>query len=333
MLSGYINAWKQERRFAMIYEFKSRFSTQIHEMLKHREAMGRSVKGYKKILGNFDRFNVNCFPHESILTQEIAFAWCNDAKGNGGYHRASALRGFARYILLTGGEAYVMPPLFFPKQKARLPIIMNHVELTNFFEATDRFPTDEKNVLDEFTVPTIFRLQFASGMRPQEVRNLRCVDFNFTDGTIYIAESKHYKDRCLPVDVKVIEMCKKYNRMAESIFPGRTYFFQSKTGKPHTTDWLCTSFKICWEISGNVTNRGACTPYILRHNFASQILMRWLEEGRNLDAMIPYLSAYMGHESFSDTYYYIHLLPERLARMDFARSDGIIPEADNYEEG
>ena len=29
-------------------------------------------------------------------------------------------------------------------------------------------------------------------------------------------------------------------------------------------------------------------------------------------AMLPYLRAYMGHEKFSDTAYYIHILPERL---------------------
>ena len=28
--------------------------------------------------------------------------------------------------------------------------------------------------------------------------------------------------------------------------------------------------------------------------------------------MLPYLRAYMGHEKFSDTAYYIHILPERL---------------------
>ena len=318
----------------MTYEFKSGFARQIQEMLKHRAAMGHSVKDYNKILANFDRFCLNHFPTEAILTKEIAFNWCDDAKGNGkgGFNRASALREFARYIFLVGKEAYFMPPSFFPMPKAKQPIIMNHVELTNFFEATDCFPSSEKNVLYEFTVPVIFRLQYACGIRPQEVRCLRCVDFNFTDNTIYIADGKHHKDRCLPANADVMDLCKRYNRIAENLIPQRTYFFQTQSGKTFTTEWLCDAFRICWEMSGNATNRGSCTPYALRHNFATQILMNWIEEGRNLDAMIPYLSTYMGHESFSATYYYIHLLPKRLARMDFTRSDGIIPEVYDYEE-
>jgi hypothetical protein len=39
----------------------------------------------------------------------------------------------------------------------------------------------------------------------------------------------------------------------------------------------------------------------------------------------------MGHEDFSSTFYYIHLLPERLAKMEFMHIEGIIPEV-IYEE-
>jgi integrase len=201
----------------------------------------------------------------------------------------------------------------------------------NFFEATDYHPAHTNYALDEFTVPVIFRFQYACGMRPQEVRLLRCADFNFVDYTINIVNGKHYKDRCLPANAEVMEMCKRYNQIAEKLNSNRTYFFQSKSGNAYTTEWLCATFRECWELSGNGKGRGYCTPYILRHNFATQTLMRWVEEGKNLDAMIPYLSAYMGHEHFSSSYYYIHLLPERLVCMDFIHSDGVIPEV-YYEE-
>ena len=331
MLSGYLKYYYEESRVDVMYEFKSGFAGQIKTMLEHRAAVGYSVYAYNKILANFDRFCMSYFPNETILSKEIAFAWCSEAKGSGGYERSGAIRGFARYLLMTGKEAYVIPPSFFPKGKAKQPIIMNDAELVNFFEATDRL-SGNKNPLLEFTVPVIFRLQYACGLRPQEVRCLRCADFNFISNTIYIAESKHYKDRCLPVNSDVIEMCKKYDQIAEKLIPQRTYFFQAPSGNAYKNRWLWAVFRRCWKMSGNGIGHGSCTPYALRHNFATQTLMRWVEEGRNLDAMLPYLSAYMGHESFTSTYYYIHLLPERLALMDFTRSDGIIPEVRDYEE-
>lgn len=306
-------------------EFQSRFAGLIQGFLEQRKLMGYSLAVYLSQLFNFDRFCIERFPNESTLTQEIAFAWCNDAKGNGGSNRARVARGFARHLLLTGEDAYVMPPTFYPPKKPELPIILNDAEIRRFFEAADCYPHSDRSPLREYTVPVILRLMYACGMRPGEARQLRCVDFNYKDSTIYIAKGKHNKDRCLPVSSKVMEMCKRYDRIAETVIPDRTYFFQSR-GSAYKAHWLGAVFKTCWTMSGNDIGRGYCSPYALRHNFATQTLMRWVEEGKDLDAMIPYLSAYMGHDSFRATYYYIHLLPDRLARLDFTRKDGIIPE-------
>jgi integrase len=54
--------------------------------------------------------------------------------------------------------------------------------------------------------------------------------------------------------------------------------------------------------------------YDLRHRFASACLNRWLDNGENLNNMLPYLRTYMGHERLSDTAYYIHILPENLVK-------------------
>ena len=135
----------------------------------------------------------------------------------------------------------------------------------------------------------------------------------------------------MPVSPEVMELCRKYDLIADSIIPNRAYFFQSPTGGAYTKGWLAKKFHQCWEISGNGNVRGACTPYDLRHNFATQTLMRWVEEGKDINAWIPYLSAFMGHSCFSATFYYIHLLPERLSKMDFTLADGVIPEVE-YEE-
>jgi len=310
----------------MRYEFKSCFAERIEDMLDHRSLMGHGTAEYRKKLGSFDRFCVAYFPTERTLTQSLVFAWCNDVKGNGGMLKASVMRGFGRYLLSIGQDAYILPTSFFPHRKAALPHIFNHDELKNFFLATDRFPSSRNSPLLEYTAPVIFRLQYACGMRPQEVRLLRRLDFDFAAKTIYISKGKHNKDRKLAVESGVMSLCRKYDDIAGSIVPNREYFFQSTSGKAYQCDWLSGLFRKCWDMSGNGDVCVYCTPYTLRHNYATQVLMRWIEEGEDLDAMIPYLSSYMGHESFSSTYYYMHLLPERLALMDFTSTSGVIPE-------
>ena len=63
-------------------------------------------------------------------------------------------------------------------------------------------------------------------------------------------------------------------------------------------------------------------------------IRRWLDEGKDLYAMLPYLRAYMGHEKFEDTAYYIHILPDRLLKspgVDWESIDKIGLEVDLWK--
>jgi len=310
----------------MSYELQSGFSGFIKDTIEYRAVMGHGTKSYKDYLANFDRFCVKHYPKETILTEEIALNWSNDANGKDLIKRMSVLRGFGRHLLAEGQPTYIIPTSFNPKKKAAdLPYIFNDDELKRFFEATDRYPQSYRSPLLEYTVPTIFRLQFSCGLRPQEVRLLKRLDFDFNNNTIYIADGKHRKDRKLPVDTSIMRMCRNYDKIVETNAPDRTYFFSSPTGKAYSKDWLICHFDKCWEMSGNVGGRGKCTPYTLRHNFATQILMLWMEEDKDIDSLVAYLSEYLGHDSFEATYYYVHLIPKRLSKMPFMSVDGIIP--------
>ena len=50
--------------------------------------------------------------------------------------------------------------------------------------------------------------------------------------------------------------------------------------------------------------------------------------------MLPFLRAYMGHEHFEDTAYYIHILPERLissSGVNWDAIDSVMPEASVWD--
>lgn len=54
-----------------------------------------------------------------------------------------------------------------------------------------------------------------------------------------------------------------------------------------------------------------------------------MREGKDLNAMLPYLITYMGHAQLSDTYYYIHLVPGLLEGMSgfaFSPAEALLPE-------
>lgn len=312
--------------------FHSRFADDIRGMVAYKTSLGHKADSYEWDLQNFDRYCAEYYPDAENLTKEIVFGWCQAGKENGkSAYRASAIRNFGKYLVAIGKEAYVLPAEMFVPQKADLPYLFTDAELERFFEATDHYPHRDNSPLLEYIIPVIFRLQYACGLRPQEARLLKRTDFDFMKNTIYISESKWCKDRCLPVSAEIMGLCKKYDAIAQEIFPERIYFFPSRSGTAYTHGWLTAAFHKCWELSGNDTSSKPCVPYDLRHNFATRTLLRWAGEGKDFEAYLPYLSAYMGHASFHSSYYYVHLLPEKLAALDFMGSNGIIPEVPHEE--
>ena len=43
-----------------------------------------------------------------------------------------------------------------------------------------------------------------------------------------------------------------------------------------------------------------------RHHFAYANIERWMTQGRDVTAMLPYLARYMGHAGFESTFYYVN---------------------------
>src|SRR6478735_5504241 len=51
-------------------------------------------------------------------------------------------------------------------------------------------------------------------------------------------------------------------------------------------------------------------PYDFRHHFAYACIERWMRQRKDVAAMLPYLSRYMGHATIESTHYYIHTSPD-----------------------
>ena len=119
------------------------------------------------------------------------------------------------------------------------------------------------------------------------------------------------------------ELLARFDRLANVRRPDRQWFFEDRHGGQHSSSWLIAGYHRCCERAGGIAP--ASTPYTLRHNYATRTLMRWVEGGKDIEACLPYLSAYMGHQKYSSTAWYVHLLPERLAATGLTSAAGIIP--------
>jgi integrase len=267
------------------------------------------------------------------LTQEIVSHWAvarpNEAAA-GVTRRLIAIREFGKYLVSVGREAYVVPAELVGGFKKFMPYIYSDKELTSFFYGADNLPPYWSSPLRDYTAPTLFRLMYCCGLRPAEIRLLKRAEVNFAENLVLISESKSYKDRIVAVDPDVMRLCGKYDSIANMVFPEREYFFPGPNGGAYTASLIQNLFHRCWKQAGVSFSRSQ-KPRVMdfRHNFATRTFMNWLDEGKDINALMPYLSAYMGHSEFKYTAYYISLIPDRLIKssgVQWERLNALVPE-------
>lgn len=321
----------------MKYLYKSLFANDIRAYLSLKEAMGYSQSSYNKFLHLFDTFCVENYPLETRLTKQIIDQWGCVRTGieheNGLHRRMIALKGFAEYLQLIGKNPHTIQDGLIGKNKPFYPYIYSDLEIQSFFYTADTITNKTSCAITrELVLPVVFRILYCCGLRPQEVLKIQCDQIDLTTGTIFIQDSKAHKDRFVPMSEELTRLCSMYEKLVSRKIPARKYFFQHESGNAYSINWLQLQFKRCWKVAGITfpTNHHP-RVYDWRHNFATRKIMDWLEAGKDINNLLPYLSAYLGHTELKNTLYYVHLMPERLiltGHMDWL----CIPEVPDYED-
>jgi integrase len=317
------------------HTFKSLFSERLRGFAQQKNAVGFPYDESLRLLLDFDRFCLDKFPSETTLTKEICLAWAvrKDTEGNNTFrNRLMPVREFARYLNRCGEPAFVLTPNFAKKGPRHIPHIYSEEEITMLWDIFDHLRPRKGYPIRHFVFPTLVRLLYCCGLRPCETRKLRTADVDLEKGRLDIVESKGHKSRIVMMADDVTEICRKYDETVSKVMPGRELFFPDSNGNIYGKVGLNKTFRIAKAKAGIGTS-GEYSPrlYDFRHTFATHRLYQWMCDGKDVTAMLPYLSAYMGHAQLSDTYYYIHLVPglfEKMTGFDYSASEHLLPEVE-----
>jgi integrase len=157
-------------------------------------------------------------------------------------------------------------------------------------------------------------------------------NIDLRNGRIKIIDSKGHKDRIVMMGKDLTLLCQKYHAQIRRLHPNTSLFFPNPRGGEYCENWVNATFRKGIECSGlKYSGVNPPRPYDLRHTFATHRLYQWMRDGKDINAYLPYLSAYMGHSNFSSTAYYIHFVPgifESMSGFDFSRFEALLPEVD-----
>ncbi len=316
--------------------FKYELVSAYNDMLDIKVSLGFSRHNYTSHILPFIDFCTNKYPDASEITKEMLDQWLVSKSFNTDNTRRLAIiniRHFARYLNATGMHAYVPSSEYNVRARRYHPYIFSDNELTQLFDSIDLLKNRKGfDSNPDLILPVAFRFELCCGMRPAEPFNLRVEDVDLKSGDIYIRKSKRGKDRHVIMSEDMRQLCTVYDGLAGK----REWFFQYMDGGKVPTRWAHWNFTKAWQKTGLFSRGNNPRPYDLRHNFATRTLMRWVDEGRDVMTLMPYLRTYMGHSGMEETLYYIHLLPERIKAspgIDWGMlSDIYCAEEDYYAE-
>ena len=174
-----------------------------------------------------------------------------------------------------------------------------------------------RNGLRPATYVAYFALLASTGLRLSEACRLTTDDADLVNGILTIRETKFRKSRLVPLHPTTTQALGRYadRRTACLAAPRSEYFFRTEHSPRLTRTAVETTFRrikrrLDWTGQGRTRQ-----PRIhdLRHTFVVRRLLRWYQEGADVDRKILALATYLGHARVADTYWYCTAVPELLA--------------------
>ncbi|MDA8311895.1 MAG: tyrosine-type recombinase/integrase [Actinomycetota bacterium] len=251
------------------------------------------------------------------VTTEVALSWALRAANHESSWRADRLamvRRFARYLHAVDPAHEIPPAGLIPGRRRRPePFLYSGGEVLSLMEASRRL----RSPIQAATVETIVGLLWSTGLRVAEAIRLDDADLDADDRTLLVGDSKGGRSRWVPLDDSVVAALIAYMARRDEVFPRRRApsLFVSTVGHRLDGGNLGVAFRAALAMTDIGTTATGRLPRLadLRHSFAVTTLVGWHAEHRDVRALLPVLSTYLGHVSPASTYWYLSASPGLLA--------------------
>jgi integrase len=291
----------------------SALSGHVADYLRMRRALGYKLEraghllpqlvGYLQAAGS------------ATLTAELAISWARlpvNARPNHWAARLTVARGFARYLQTVEPATEVPPEGVFPARKHRpAPYLWSPQDIGRLLDGARALRPQLRAV----TYEALFGLLAVSGMRVGEAVGLDRDDVAFDTGVITIRHAKFDRPRLVPLHATTTAALHAYatDRDELCMTPDSTALFVSRVGTRLNRSDVAKTLRRITTAMGIRTDTVHPTAHQLRHSFAVRTLVDWHRSGVRIDEHIASLSAYLGHVSPADTYWYLSASPQLMA--------------------
>ena len=297
--------------------FRSRLAVEFERFIAFKRALGLKYESQVFILRSFDRFVARHAPRRGQLPYaRLLRDWLGCKEGRKPRTVAvhlSLAREFFRYLGRSDPSVFVPGRDWGPWATGSrfVPRILSQAEVRGLLRATKRLAGPRWRGR---TFHMLVLLLYCTGLRFGEALRLTIDDVDLEQRVLRVRESKR-KTRLVPFRDDLARELTRYHRARPSTGRTDASFLCQPDGRPYGLTTASGVVRRLLRELGLKPPRGRIgpRPFDLRHSFAVRRLTCWYKAGADLQAKLPLLSAYMGHDDLLGTERYLRATPELLA--------------------
>lgn len=303
-------------------KFTSVLSTRISDFIAYRRSGGASYTSQARTLLRFDRFLCGirfdkAYPTRDAL-QQYAASISNKSPGSRA-NRLSTIRQFCLYMHRFDNNCHV-PKWELPSARnyARLPHIFTENEIKSLLAASLKL--EPTHSLRPRMFYTLFGLLFSTGLRIGEAISMNIDDVDIERQLLHVRDSKFKKSRLVPMSDSTHAALMLYMRERNQVFPSRlvTPLFLGLRGHRMFRQNVDKTFRQLLDHCGlrTLTDHSGPCLHDLRHSYACNRLLLWYRQEKDVNALLPVLSTYLGHAEVAYTQVYLRATAELLEQAN-----------------
>jgi len=292
--------------------FKSILSQEMNDYLELLCSAKRDTESYVSTFRSLDEYLVKAKIIKKALPEKLLMDWLSTlsiAETTRNYE-IGRIRKFARYLTALGIPA--CEPDFSRASSTYKAYTFTDKEFSRIIAVADNCKVSYTKAESAFVFPVLLRVLYGCGLRVGEALALQWKDVDLDNGVITIKQAKNNKQRRVPVSDSMKNLLDQYRKRRFTDCDDAVYLFvnSEKTGKPYDVQTFGYWFSKVLEKAGVDNQRKepferCISTHTLRHYFTFKSFQKAVSEGRTLEETAPYLSAYLGHETFFGTEKYL----------------------------
>lgn len=289
--------------------------------LRRQRSLGRAYVHEEHVIDALGLFLEK--HHCADLNQAIFEAWCASQVhlcANTRRNRQRIVRNLCLYRRRTEPTCFVPDINRFPSRRPyAAPVIFGEAEVARMLTAADRLVPTSTSPLRPAVMRLAVVLLYTAGLRRGELLRLKLADVDPRHGNLQIRASKFHKSRIVPLSPDASRELRLYLRKRRR--PPLSCSAESPllcNTATHVRGYTGTGLRQGIQQlfrTANVYRPDGRTPRVhdYRHSFAVGSLLRWYQQGADVQSNLPKLATYMGHVSIVSTAYYLRWIPQLAA--------------------